>query len=75
MTDADPTRHPEFLLAWVLRYAKPAWPASDLGPGWSTGAKIAHGAIKFSITLIELEPLQGKSRRGSRGASATHDAS
>ena len=75
MTDADPTRRPEFLLAWVLRYAKLAPAGIGFGARLVDRHEIAHGAIKFTITLIELEPREEKGRRGSRGASAAHDVS
>ena len=75
MTDADPTRHQEFLLAWVLRYTNPALAGIGFSARLVDRREIAHGAIEFTITLIELEPLEEKGRRGSPGASAAHDTS
>ncbi|MGO9600337.1 MAG: hypothetical protein ACLP7Q_20320 [Isosphaeraceae bacterium] len=75
MTDASPTRDPESLLAWVLRYAKLALAGIGFGARLVDRHEIAFGAIEFTVTLIELEPPAEKGRRGSRGASAAFDAS
>ena len=75
MTDADPTRHPEFLFEWVPRYAKLAQAGIGSGARLVDRREIALGAIKFTITLIEPEPPAEKGRRDSPGASAAHGAS
>jgi len=74
MTDADPTRDPEFLLEWVPRYAKLAQAGIGFGARLVDRREIALGAISFTITLIEPEPPEEKGRRGSPRASAAHGA-